>query len=136
MPASDRIQAPLKVLVVEDNRDARTTLRMLLTLAYGCVVFEAAEGLAAVQIALDERPHIAFVDLGLPGIDGHEVARRIRAKLGRTDILLVALTGYGDAEDRQRTGAAGFDAHLVKPVETAALARLLAQRAADTAARG
>lgn len=127
---------PLKVLIVEDNRDARTTLRMLLALGYGCVVCEAGDGLAAIQIAFDERPDLALVDLGLPGIDGYEVARRIRSKLSRSEILLVALTGYGDVEDRERTAAAGFDVHLVKPVETAALAQLLAQRAAaDPASR-
>jgi CheY-like chemotaxis protein len=126
----------LKVLIVEDNRDARTTLRMLLSMAYGHVVYEAGDGLSAIQVALERRPDVALIDLGLPGLDGCEVARRIRATLGRDEIFLIALTGYGTDEDRARTEEAGFDVHLVKPVETAALATLLSQRAAaGTAAR-
>jgi CheY-like chemotaxis protein len=121
----------LKVLIVEDNRDARTTLRMLLALAYGYAVLEAADGASAVQLALDERPDVALIDIGLPGIDGFEVARRIRTSLGRDAIFLVALTGYDAAEDRARTEAAGFDLHLVKPVESAALAKILSRVAAD-----
>jgi CheY-like chemotaxis protein len=121
---------PLKVLIVEDNRDARTTLRMLLTLAHGHEVVEADDGAAAVQIALDERPDVALIDLGLPGLDGLEVARRIRAVRGRDEIYLVALTGYGEEEDRMRAEAAGFDVHFVKPVDIAALAKLLGEVAA------
>ena len=130
MPAASPSPGPLKVLIVEDNRDARTTLRMLLTLAHGHRVLEAEEGTAAVALALDERPDVALVDLGLPGLDGLEVARRIRAVLGRDEICLVALTGYGEREDRARTEAAGFDVHFVKPVDTAALAKLLSEVAA------
>src|SRR5688572_27008807 len=130
MPAASPSQGPLKVLIVEDNRDARTTLRMLLTLAHGHRVLEAGEGAAAIQLALDERPDVALVDLGLPGLDGLEVARRIRAVLGRDEIVLVALTGYGAHEDRARTEAVGFDAHFVKPVDTAALTKLLSEVAA------
>ena len=130
MPAASPPQGPLKVLIVEDNRDARTTLRMLLTLAHGHRVLEAGEGAAAIQLALDERPHVALVDLGLPGLDGLEVARRIRAVLGRDEICLVALTGYGDREDRARTEEAGFDAHFVKPLDTAKLTKLLSEVAA------
>lgn len=124
------LPGPLKVLIVEDNRDARTTLRMLLTLAHGHEVLEADEGAAAVQLALDERPDVALIDLGLPGLDGLEVARRIRAVRGRDEIYLVALTGYGEAEDRMRAEAAGFDVHFVKPVDIARLAKLLAEVAA------
>jgi CheY-like chemotaxis protein len=121
---------PLKVLIVEDNRDARTTLRMLLTLAHGHDVIEADDGAAALQIALDERPDVALIDLGLPGLDGLEVARRIRAVRGRDEIYLVALTGYGEQEDRRRAEAAGFDVHFVKPVDISALAKLLGEVAA------
>jgi CheY-like chemotaxis protein len=120
----------LKVLIVEDNRDARTTLRMLLTLAHGHTVIEADNGGAAVTCALDEKPDVALIDLGLPGLDGFEVARRIRAELGREEIFLVALTGYGDHEDRVRTEAAGFDVHFVKPVDIGALAKVLSGVAA------
>lgn len=126
---------PLKVLIVEDNRDARTTLRMLLTMAYGHVVYEAGDGLSAIQLALEQRPDIALIDLGLPGIDGYEVARRIRESLRRGEIFLAALTGYSDDEDRMRTEKAGFDVHLVKPVESASLAQLLSDVAASHAAQ-
>ena len=130
MPDASQSQERLKVLIVEDNRDARTTLRMLLTLAHGQSVVEAADGATAIEIALEERPDVALIDLGLPGLDGFEVARRIRAELGRDGICLVALTGYGDREDRVRTEAAGFDVHFVKPVDNAALAKLLSEVAA------
>jgi CheY-like chemotaxis protein len=130
MPAASQSQGPLKVLIVEDNRDARTTLRMLLTLAHGHRVLEAEEGATAVQLALEERPDVALVDLGLPGLDGLEVARRIRAVLGRDEIFLIALTGYGDDADRARSEEAGFDVHFVKPVDIEALAKLLSEVAA------
>jgi CheY-like chemotaxis protein len=129
MPGASQPQG-LKVLIVEDNRDARTTLRMLLTLAHGHSVLEAEDGVTAVDVALDERPDVALIDLGLPGVDGLEVARRIRARLGREDICLIAITGYGDREDRARTEEAGFDVHFVKPVDTAALVKLLSEVAA------
>ena len=128
--SASQSQGPLKVLIVEDNRDARTTLRMLLTLAHGHDVLEADDGPTAVELALDERPDVALVDLGLPGLDGLEVARRIRAVLGRDEIYLVALTGYGEEEDRVRAEAAGFDVHFVKPVDIPTLAKLLADVAA------
>lgn len=134
MVTSTESHGPLKILIVEDNRDARTTLRMLLTLAYGHVVLEASEGSSAIELALEQRPDVALIDLGLPGIDGYEVARRIRESLSRREIFLAALTGYSDDDDRARTEEAGFDVHLVKPVETAALAKLLSQVAATAAA--
>ena len=130
MPDASPPQGPLKVLIVEDNRDVRTTLRMLLTLAHGHSVLEAEDGVTAIDVALDERPDVALIDLGLPGLDGIEVARRIRARLGRDEICLVALTGYGDREDRVRTEEAGFDVHFVKPVDTEALVKLLSEVAA------
>ncbi len=118
---------PLKVLIVEDNRDVRTTLRMLLTMALGHDVHEAADGLGAIRVALEQRPDVALIDLGLPDLDGYEVARRLRAVHSRDEMVLVALTGYGTDEDRARTQAAGFDVHLVKPVQTAALEHVLSQ---------
>ncbi len=111
------------VLVIEDNDDARAALVALLELE-GYVVEGAAEGQQALEIARAKRPHVALVDIGLPGIDGYEVGRRIRALLG-SSIFLVALTGYGQPEDRERTTEAGFDAHLVKPVDPADLTHLL-----------
>jgi signal transduction histidine kinase/ActR/RegA family two-component response regulator len=102
-----------RILVVEDNADARESLRMVLESA-GHEVHEAADGESGVERALELEPHVALIDIGLPGIDGCEVARRIKAANGA--ILLVALTGYGRDEDRIRSNEAGFDAHLVKPV--------------------
>jgi CheY-like chemotaxis protein len=114
----------LKILIVEDNRDARTTMRMLLTMSFGHGVYEAADGASGVRLALEMRPDVALIDLGLPDLDGHEVARRIRAVLDRRAIVLIALTGYGSLEDRRLTQQSGFDAHLVKPVQTGELVRI------------
>jgi CheY-like chemotaxis protein len=112
------------ILIVEDNADAREAMRMLLELD-GYVVMAAAEGVEALELARAKDPDIALVDIGLPGIDGYEVARRIRAA-GDKRPLLIALTGYGQPEDRRRATEAGFDSLLVKPVDPAALADLLA----------
>jgi two-component system, sensor histidine kinase len=120
---------PLRVLVVEDHDDSRTTMRMLLAIAHGHVVYEAAEGFSAIQIAVEKRPDAALIDLGLPGMDGYEVARQIRNTVG-DGMFLIALTGYDTEEDRQRTEDAGFDVHMVKPVDSGELTRLLAQVAA------
>jgi len=106
------------ILVIEDNADARESLRMLLEIA-GHAVSEAANGAAGVEYALTQEPSVALVDIGLPDIDGYEVARRIRSAKPR--IRLIALTGYGRDEDKERAHKAGFDAHLVKPVVMATL---------------
>jgi len=112
------------ILIVEDNADAREAMRMLLELD-GHVVMAAAEGVEALELARAKDPDIALVDIGLPGIDGYEVARRIRTG-GDKRPLLIALTGYGQPEDRRRATEAGFDSLLVKPVDPAALTDLLA----------
>jgi PAS domain S-box-containing protein len=103
------------VLVVEDNADVREMLRMLLQLQ-GHEVHEAADGHAGLEAAVGLRPDIALIDIGLPGMDGYELARTLRQLEGSTP-LLVAVTGYGRSEDRQRMQQAGFHAHLVKPVD-------------------
>ena len=113
------------ILVVEDNADAREMLRVALELD-GHHVEVAADGLEGVETALRLHPDVALVDIGLPGLDGYEVARRVRESLG-DDVRLIALTGYGQAEDRRRTREAGFDAHLVKPVDQEMLGALLAE---------
>ena len=125
MSANSEARSPLKVLIVEDNRDARTALRMRLTIAHGHTVYEAADGASGVQCALERKPDVALIDLGLPDIDGGEVARRIREVLDRRAILLVALTGYATAEDQRRAREAGFDVYLVKPVEPSELMAIL-----------
>jgi CheY-like chemotaxis protein len=123
MSATAHGHTPLRILIVEDHRDARTTLRMLLSMAYGHTVYEAADGASGIRSAIEARPDVALIDLGLPDIDGHEVARQIRAALDNA-IVLIALTGYGSAEDQRRTIEAGFDLHLVKPVDAPELARI------------
>jgi PAS domain S-box-containing protein len=128
-PESDAAARPAvagpaqRVLVVEDNEDAREMLRNLLHLL-GHEVHEACDGASGIEEARRLRPDAALIDIGLPGIDGYEVARRIRAEVPR--VRLVAVTGYGQPEDRERAFAAGFDVHLVKPVDPEQLQRLLA----------
>jgi two-component system, sensor histidine kinase len=111
------------ILVVEDNADARDALCVLLELE-GYAVEAVEEGHQAIEITRAKDPDIALVDIGLPGIDGYEVARRVRAN-GRRPVL-IALTGYGQPEDRRRATEAGFDEVLVKPVDPNALTALLA----------
>jgi CheY-like chemotaxis protein len=124
-----------RLVLVEDNPDIGETLRDLLQIL-GHRVELAADGLRGVQLALATRPDAALVDIGLPGIDGYEVARRLRASDAGKDMLLVALTGYGRPEDRDRALASGFDAHLVKPVDPDELNDLLATLGARRQASG
>ncbi len=123
--AEPRALSPeLRVLVVDDNRDAGETLLDLLQL-WGCQARWVGDGSAALETAAAFQPDAVLLDIGLPGIDGYEVARRLRAdpELGRA--LLVAVTGYGQPEYRQRSREAGIDHHLVKPVNVADLHSLL-----------
>jgi len=119
------------VLVVEDGADNRETLQELLE-ALGHEVHTAVDGVDGVERAIALRPEVALVDIGLPRLDGFEVAHRVRAELGPA-IFLVALTGYGQPEDRARALAAGFDMHFTKPMDLDALDRTLAALPADTA---
>jgi signal transduction histidine kinase len=104
------------VLLIEDNEDGREMMATMLGV-YGYSVQQAADGLQGVQMAHAGRPDVALVDIGLPGIDGYEVARRLRQDATTRGIKLIALTGYGLAEDQRRVLDAGFDMHLVKPVD-------------------
>ena len=113
------------VLVVEDNRDIRDSLLTLLGLL-GHPAEAAADGAEGVRRALALRPRLALVDLGLPRLDGFQVARQLRAALG-SGILLVAYTAYGDAESRTKALDAGFDLHLVKPLNWEKFAPWLAE---------
>ncbi len=113
-----------RLLVVDDNRDAADSLAMLLRLQ-GHEVRVAHDGLAALELAKGYRPEMVFLDIGMPGMDGYEVARRLRRQPGLENVRLAALTGWGQAEDRRRTAEAGFDHHLVKPAEPNALESLL-----------
>jgi len=124
------------VLLIEDNDDGREMMATMLG-SYGYPVLQARDGLEGVKLATDAMPNVALVDIGLPGIDGYEVARRLRKEAGTRDIRLIALTGYGLAEDQRRVLEAGFDLHMVKPVELAVLLAQLAEpagQATDSAA--
>jgi signal transduction histidine kinase/CheY-like chemotaxis protein len=112
-----------RILIIEDNPDGRETLCLLLQLG-GHQVEVAVDGTQGVKKALTLRPEVALVDIGLPGLDGYQVARQVRAALGE-QILLIAMTGYAEPHDRRRALEAGFHAHLVKPVDPEALQALL-----------
>ena len=105
-----------RVLLIEDNADARAMLRTILELA-GHVVTEAPDGPSGLTAALHIRPDVALIDIGLPGLNGYDVARGIRDSAPDHPIRLIAISGYGQPQDRAQALAAGFDAHLVKPVE-------------------
>jgi CheY-like chemotaxis protein len=113
------------ILLIEDNADACETLRALLEM-HGHHVDIAADGVTGLERALSLQPEVVLVDVGLPRMDGYEVARRIRASKGIRRPMLVAVTGYGAPEDRQRALDAGFDAHVTKPVEYSTLLPLIA----------
>ena len=113
------------MLVVDDNRDAVETLAMLLGL-WGHDVRLAADGPSAVESAAAHRPDVVLLDISLPGMSGYEVAERLRANPELRETVLVAMTGYGQAEDKKETSEAGFTLHLVKPVEPDVLQKLLA----------
>lgn len=113
-----------EILLVEDNLDARETLRLLLELE-GHRVVPAETGERAIALALAHSFTLALIDIGLPDIDGYQVARQIRASGSCTKTRLVALTGYTQPEDVRRAMAAGFDAHVVKPVDPDALTQML-----------
>ncbi len=120
LPSFRRSAGPRRrVLLIEDNPDGRESLRMLLTYL-GHNVEVAADGEEGVRKALSVVPDVALVDIGLPRMDGYEVARRIRAALGHTTVLL-AYTAYDGEEAKGRVAAAGFDAHLIKPLDLSEL---------------
>jgi CheY-like chemotaxis protein len=123
-PASERV-ATRRVLVVDDNRDAADSLGILLRFL-GVEVHVAHDGPSALEAIRVFNPEIVILDLGMPGMDGYEVARRIRQIGKNKDVTLIALTGWGQPEDRRRSNEAGFDHHLVKPVEVDSLQALLA----------
>jgi signal transduction histidine kinase/ActR/RegA family two-component response regulator len=121
----------LKVLVVDDNQDAATTLSMLLQLL-GCDVLTANDGPSALQILKGYRPAVAFLDIGMPGMDGYEVARRIRLIPELQSLMLVALTGWGQQEDRRLSSESGFDHHMLKPADITTLKTLFTSIGAST----
>jgi CheY-like chemotaxis protein len=112
-------------MVLEDNADSREMLAGLLE-AYGFDVYAAADGLCGLEAALERKPEVLLIDIGLPGLDGYQVARKIRETLG-ADPYLIALTGYGLPEDRERALRAGFNVHFTKPVAVDSLLERLGQ---------
>jgi CheY-like chemotaxis protein len=117
-----------RLLVVDDNRDAANSLAMLLRLK-GHEVRVAFSGASALELLQTYRPDVVFLDIGMPGMDGYEVARQIRQTPGLEKIVLAALTGWGQQEDRRRTAEAGFNHHLVKPPEPEAIERIVSSLA-------
>jgi CheY-like chemotaxis protein/two-component sensor histidine kinase len=123
-PSLGQALEPMSILVVDDNRDAAEGLRMLLT-HIGAEVRVAHNGQEALLAFAAFRPRMVLLDIGMPGMDGYEVARRLRDAAGTTRVSIVALTGWGQDEDRKRVQEAGFDHHLVKPTELGALFTLI-----------
>jgi CheY-like chemotaxis protein len=113
-----------RFLVVDDNVDGADSQAVLLRIL-GHQVWTAYDGASALTKAEEFRPQIVLLDLGMPGMNGFEVVRRLRALPGLGTIVVIAQTGWGQAEDREKTIEAGFDAHLTKPVEASSLLELL-----------
>jgi signal transduction histidine kinase/DNA-binding response OmpR family regulator len=128
-------QGERRVLIVDDNLDAAETLAMMLELL-GQETRQAHDGPQALEVAQEYRPDLIFMDIGLPGLNGHEVVARMRRDLGMVETYIVALSGYGTEEDRRKSSEAGFDTHLVKPLDPSHLPHLLASCARGTADAG
>lgn len=128
-PVSQAVRdgARTRILVVDDNQDAAESMAMLLEVL-GAEVHAVHGGAAALEILPAYRPDLVLLDIGMPGMDGYEVAQRIRRLPGLGGIRLVALTGWGQDEDRRRTEESGFERHLTKPADLAALRTLLSVR--------
>jgi two-component system CheB/CheR fusion protein len=121
-----------RVLIVEDNADAAESLMLLLELL-GLQVRTAPDGPAALDAARASRPDLMLIDIGLPGMNGYELAEQIRHDDALRGVTLVALTGYGQEEDRQRALAAGFDHHMVKPINVQEVEKVVASLASSSA---
>ncbi len=126
--------AGLRVLVVDDNRDSADSATDILRLL-GNQVESAYDGVAAIELARKFRPAVILLDLAMPGMDGFETRRQLRAQPGLEDVYMIAMTGFGNEDDKRRTRAAGFDAHLTKPVELDALIAILNDARESRAAR-
>jgi CheY-like chemotaxis protein len=124
LEAGDRISRR-RVLIVDDNEDSAEALAMLVD-AIGGVAATAANGQEGILRAAEFQPDTIFLDIGMPGIDGYETCRRLRQQLSGRDVFIVALTGWGQARDKQRAADAGFNAHLTKPADPQMIERLLA----------
>ncbi|HYD56830.1 MAG TPA: ATP-binding protein [Burkholderiales bacterium] len=129
LPAAEK----QRILIADDNRDAADSLAVMLRVG-GHEVCTAYDGQEAVELAADFRPALALLDIGMPRLNGYDAARRLRESSHGRDMVLIALTGWGQPEDKQRSQAAGFDHHLVKPVDPSVLDRLLAASGATRSA--
>lgn len=119
--------AKRRILVVDDNRDAAVSLAMLLK-HNGDDTATAHDGLDALEAAEHFRPHVILLDIGMPKLNGYEVCRRIREQQWGKDVLIIAVSGWGQSRDRQQSQESGFDHHMVKPVDFSALIAVLADR--------
>jgi len=113
------------MLVVDDNRDAALALVMMLRMM-GHEAHTAYDGHQALEVAAAVRPHMVLLDLGMPGLSGYDTCRRMREQPWSKGVAIVALTGWGQEDERRRSREAGFDEHLVKPVDLSALTKLFA----------
>jgi signal transduction histidine kinase/CheY-like chemotaxis protein len=121
---ADASPLPQRILVVDDNRDAADSLGLFLGLL-GSDIKVTHDGIAALQALEDFQPHVMLLDIGMPGMDGHEVARRTRQQSRFDDVVIIALTGWGQEKDRRASREAGIDMHLIKPVDLSRLQQLL-----------
>jgi CheY-like chemotaxis protein len=126
-PAAHAQRSGLRILVVDDNTDTTESMAKLLAI-FGHEVRIARDGPGAIEAALTWRPEFVLLDIGLPGVDGYEVASRLRRAASCRDTVIIAVTGYGQPEDRQRSAAAGIDHHLLKPAVWDQLLSLLSRR--------
>jgi CheY-like chemotaxis protein len=117
-------QLPRRIVVADDNEDSAESFAMLLSFS-GHEVRIAHDGPAALDAVRDFRPDIAFLDIGMPGLTGYQVAEAVRAEPWGQEIKLIAVTGWGQPDDRLRARSAGFDRHLIKPIDPTELDRLL-----------
>jgi CheY-like chemotaxis protein len=116
---------PRRILIIEDNNDARDSLHAFLAES-GHEIYEAVDGPTGIEKTLQVQPDIVLIDLGLPGLDGYEVAARIRSMPACSATILIAVTGYGQSEYRAKAVSAGFHGYLVKPLDTTELEKLIA----------
>jgi CheY-like chemotaxis protein len=130
VPADLRALAGHRILVVDDHADSRDSLGAFLEMA-GSLVLTAPDGMTALEATANFDPHIVLLDIRMPVMDGYETARRLRASASGKELILVALTGWGQQEHRERSRIAGFDGHLTKPLDVAALARLVGSLTAN-----
>lgn len=117
-------KSPRRIVVADDNEDSAESFAMLLSFS-GHEVRIAHDGAAALDAVRDFRPDVAFLDIGMPGLTGYEVAEAVRAEPWGRDVTLIAVTGWGQPDDQARARTAGFDRHLIKPIDPAEVDRLL-----------